>query len=107
MIDKIRKSFNTGLNRIKWIATFIAERTKAETSVAKLLYESSKLENKIDDLYRDIGKRILELKDKDNEAERDVFKDFIIQQAIDEIKSLKETVEDYKSQARDINKLPE
>jgi predicted RNase H-like nuclease (RuvC/YqgF family) len=107
MIDKIRKNFNAGLSRIKWIATFIAERTKAETSVAKLLYESSKLENKIDDLYRDIGKRVMELKDKDDETERDVFKDFIIQQTIDEIKSLKETVEEYKTQARNINKLPE
>lgn len=104
MINKVKNSFNTGLLRIKWIATFVAERTRAETSAAKLLYESHKLEDKIDDLYKDIGKRVLELKEKD---EKDIFQDFIVQQALSEVKNLKQSVEDYKSQAKDINKLPE
>lgn len=104
MKDKIRESLTTGVNRVKWIAKFVAERTKAETSIAKFLYEGSKLENKMDDLYRDIGKRVMELKDKDD---KDVFKDFIVQQALDEIRNLRETVDDYKKQATDINKLPE
>lgn len=104
MKDRIRDSLTTGVNRVKWIAKFVAERTKAETSIAKFLYESSKLENKMDDLYRDIGKRVMELKDMED---KDVFKDFIVQQALDEIRNLRETVDDYKKQATDINKLPE
>jgi hypothetical protein len=104
MIDKVRESLAKGLVRVKWIATFLAERTKAETSIVKLHYESNKLENKMDELYRDIGKRVLELKEKD---EKDVLRDFIIQQALDEIKNLREAVDDYKNQARNINKLPE
>ncbi len=104
MIDKAKKSLTTGIMRVKWIAKFLAERTKAETSMAKLLYESSKLENKIDDLYRDIGKRVVELKEK---GETSVLNDFIIQQALDEVKNLRETVDDYKKQAKNINKLPE
>lgn len=104
MINKMKDGFNTGLMRIKWIATFVAERTKAETSVVKLLYESSKLESKIDEHYRDIGKRVLELKEKD---ETEVFQDFIVQQALSEVKNLKSTVEDYKKQAKNTNKLPD
>jgi len=49
---------------VRWFATFLAERTKAETEIAKLLFESTRFEGKIEDLYRDIGKRVVELKEK-------------------------------------------
>ncbi len=104
MINKVKDSFNTGLMRVKWIATLVAERTKAETSVVKLLYESSKLESKIDNLYRDIGKRVIELKEK---GEKEVYQDFIVQQALNELKDLRDAVKDYGKQAKNINKLPE
>jgi len=104
MIEKVKKSFSTGLLRVRWIASFLAERTKAETSVAKLLYEKTKLEDKINDLYSDVGNRVMELKEK---GEEDILKDFIVQQALDEIKNLQESVDDYKSRAENINKLPD
>lgn len=104
MIDRIRKSLNKGLDQVKWVATFLAERTKAETDIARLLFESTKIEDRIEDLYRDIGKRITELKEK---GEKSVWKDFVIQQALDEIKHLKEAADDYKNQANNLSKLPE
>ena len=104
MIEKVKKSFSTGLLRVRWIASFLAERTKAETTVAKLLYEKTKLEDKINDLYSDVGNRVMELKEK---GEEDILKDFIVQQALDEIKNLQESVDDYKSRAENINKLPD
>ena len=105
MIDRVKNNLATGLTRAKWIATFLAERTRAGTSVAKLLYESSKLRERIDDLYRDIGRRVMELKEKD--GDKDVYSDFIVQKALDEIRNLKEDVDDYKDQARKVNKIPE
>ncbi len=107
MIEKVKKNLTTGLSRVKWIAGFVADRTRAETSVAKLLFESSKLESRMDELYIDVGKRVMELKEKDDLAEKDVYKDFIVQQALDEIRNIRESVSDYKDQAKDINKLPE
>lgn len=107
MIDRVKRNLATGLTRFKWIATFLAERTRAGTSVAKLLYESSKLGERIDDLYREIGRRVMELKEKGEHKEKDVYSDFIVQQALDEIRDLKENVDDYKSKARNINKIPE
>jgi hypothetical protein len=104
MISKVKDNLSTGLMRVKWIAGIVAQRTKAETTSVKLLYESSKLENKIDDLHRDIGKRVLELREKGQET---VFEDFIIKQALDEVKHLRETVDDYRKQAKELNKLPE
>ena len=79
MIDKVKKSFSTGLLRIKWVATFLAERTKAETSVAKLLYEKTKLDSKINDIYSDVGKRVMELKEK---GEEDVLQPRAIHQQL-------------------------
>ncbi len=107
MIDKVKKNLTTGLTRVKWIAGFVADRTKAEASVGKFLYESNKLESKMDELYRDIGKRVQALKEKGEQEDPDVFKDFIVQHALDEIKSIKETVTDYREQAKTMNKLPE
>ncbi len=104
MIDRIRKNLDRGLDQVKWFATFLAERTKAETEIAKLLFESTRIEGKIEDLYRDIGKRVLEIKEK---GERAIWKDFVIQQALDEIKHLREAAEEYRNQAKDLSKLPE
>jgi cobalamin biosynthesis protein CobT len=105
MINRVKDNLATGLTRAKWIATFLAERTRAGTSVAKLLYESSKLAERIDDLYREIGQRVMELKEKD--GDKDVYSDFIVQKALDEIRNLKEDVDDYKNKARNVNKIPE
>ncbi|MBI4654852.1 MAG: hypothetical protein HY752_07665 [Nitrospirae bacterium] len=101
MLERIRKSFNEGVKSIKWVAIFLAERLKAETSMAKLLYASSKLEAKVDELYRDIGKRVLELKEKDEKA---VLKDPFILQAIDEIKRVRDEIDDYKTKAEALSK---
>lgn len=104
MLDKIRKSLNEGVKKVKWFAAFLSERTRVETSIARLLYESNKLEAKLDGLYRDIGKRVLELKEK---GEKAVLKDFIILQMINETKGLKDEIEDYKSRAHDLSRPTE
>ncbi len=93
-----------GIERIKWLASFLAERTRAETAIAKLFYEKSKVEDKIDDLLRDIGKRVVDLREK---GETDVFQDFTIKHALSELKDLKETVNQYKVEADKISKLRE
>lgn len=104
MIDRIRNSLNKGLDQVRWFATFLAERTKAETEIAKLLFESTRIEGKIEDLYRDIGKRVMELKDK---GEKAIWKDFVIQQALDEIKHMREAADEFRNQAKNLSKLPE
>ena len=101
MLNRIKKSLNEGVKSVKWFAAFLSERTKAETSIARLLYESSKLETKLDELYRDLGMRVLEIKEK---GEKEVLKDFIILQTINEIKKYREEIEDLKGKARDLGK---
>ncbi len=107
MNEKVRKNLAAGMNRVKWVASYVAERTKAETSAAKLYYESSKLEGRMDDIYKEIGKRVIELKEKPEKDEVDLLKDPAIQNAFEEIKMMKESSKDYKKQARDINNISE
>jgi gas vesicle protein len=104
MIDIIRKNLMTGVDRIKWVASFLAERTRAETSIAKLIYEKSKVDDKIDELLKDIGKRVVDLKEK---GENDVFQDFTIKHALSEMRDLQEAANNYKTEADNISKLRE
>ncbi|MBI4697333.1 MAG: hypothetical protein HY758_00015 [Nitrospirae bacterium] len=104
MLDRTKKSLDEGVKRVRWFAAFLAERSRVETSMARLLYESSKLEDKLNDLYRDIGKRVVELKEK---GERAVLKDFIILQAMEDIKDLREQIEDFKEKAQALNRPSE
>ncbi len=107
MIEKTKKSLATGLTRVKWMAKFFTERTKAETSAAKLLFKCNRLESKVDDIYRDIGKRVAELDAKGKNEDKDLLKDIVIRPALDELKDLLESVQEYRTQAEDISKLPE
>ncbi|UCD36508.1 MAG: hypothetical protein JSU90_06700 [Nitrospiraceae bacterium] len=104
MLDKTKKNLTAGIGRVKWIASYLTERTKAESSAAKLLYQRSKLESRRDDIWKNIGVRVAELHGK---AEADVYGDFVIQQALSELKELQEKIDDYKSRARDMTKLRE
>ncbi len=104
MLDRAKKSFAEGVKSVKWFAAFLSERTRVETTRARLLYESRKLENRLEELYCDIGKRVTEIKDKE---EKDVLKDFIVLQAISEIKKIREEIDDYRSRANDLNKPEE
>jgi len=104
MIDIIRKNLMTGIERIKWVASFLAERTRAETAIAKLFYEKSKVDDKIDDLLRDIGKRVVDLREK---GETEVFQDFTIKHALSELKDLQKAVNNYKTKADEFIKLRE
>lgn len=104
MIDNIKKSLVTGIARVKWIAAFLSERIRVETSIAKLLYKRSRLEDEMDDLYRAIGKRVMELK---NLGREEILKDFMIQQTLSDIKDMNEAAQDYKKEADNISKLRE
>ncbi len=104
MLEQTKKNLATGITRVKWIASFIAERAKTETSKAKIFYERNKLEKSIDGLYRDIGRRVRELKEQ---GEADVLNDGTVQQALNEIETLGKTVSDYKKKADNMSKMPE
>ncbi|MCK5287309.1 MAG: hypothetical protein KAI96_00875 [Thermodesulfovibrionia bacterium] len=93
MLDRIRRSFHEGIKQIKLFASFLSERAKVETFELKQFYATSKLVTRLDMLYSDIGKRVIELEAK---GEKEVYKDFILLPKIDEVKKLKKQIEEHR-----------
>ncbi len=99
--ERVRRNFSEGVKTIKWAASLVAERTKAETSIAKLLYETSKLERKIEELHKSIGKRLHEMHAS---GERLMLKDEIITRALSEIDTLDNEVKALREKAAEMSK---
>lgn len=102
MLKKVRVNFERGIEKIKWFSTIFAERIKIELLVIKHLYQSSKMEKQKDELIKAIGKRILELK---GQPEKYIFKDRIINEALNEIEQLNREIDEIRKKASDISTL--
>jgi seryl-tRNA synthetase len=85
MYEKLRESFSGGIERIKWFATVFSERLKIEIAVVKLLYQSDEMQKRRDGLYREIGRRVYDLK---GNPEKNILKDRAVAEAIEEIEKL-------------------
>lgn len=102
-MDDVKKNLAAGIARVKWIAQFIAERVRAETSLAKNLYAKSKVENKMDDVYRDIGRRVMELSDKGG---TDILNDSTVQSCLNELRRMKEAADVHKAGDENSGSMP-
>ena len=91
MLENTKKSLATGITRVKWMASFIADRTKEETSRARNYFEKSKRENRMDDLCREIGRRVVQLNEQ---GDKEIMNDSVIQKSFREIQEIKKTTAD-------------
>jgi hypothetical protein len=62
MLAKVKNSFAEGLVTLRWFASVLGERLKAEAAVIRLLWESHAVERKRDELMRRLGERVFELR---------------------------------------------
>lgn len=102
MVGKIKEAFGRGIERIRWFSSLLSERTKIEIAVIRLLYQSDKIEKKRVELLKTIGQRVYELK---GYADKDIIKDSVVVQAIDEIDRLEKTIDELKSKASDMSRV--
>lgn len=102
LVEKLKKSCEAGVEKIKWFASIFSERLKVEAAVIKLLKESGKLEKQRDLLAKSIGERIFELRGR---TDVDVFTDTEIRQALDELEKLDAEIKDIKSRASEISRV--
>ena len=96
MYKKIKDSFDTGLEKIKWLFTLLSDRVNVELSVIKLLYQSGQMEKQKEDLLRTIGRRVLELKDS---PDKQIVKDRVITEAIAEIEQISREIDQTRKKA--------
>lgn len=99
---RIKNSLNSGIKRLKFLSSIIAERLKIELSVIRLLDEQNDKQKEIAEKMRIIGQRVFELK---GSAEKDVFKDKTINETIAGIEKLNADIEDIKNKVSTISSI--
>lgn len=104
MIKRLRNNFEDGIEKIKWFASLLSDRLKIELSVMKLLHESEQMEKKRDELMKKIGQRVLEMREH---ADRQVLKDSVIMDTINEIEKINQEIEQTRKKASEISSTVE
>lgn len=100
MFKRLKDNFESGIEKIKWFSSLFSDRLKIEFSVMKLLYQSSQMEEKRDELMKKIGQRVLELKEH---SDRQILKDRVIMDAMNEIAKINSEIESTKKKASEIS----
>jgi predicted transcriptional regulator len=100
MIKRLRTNFDTGVEKIKWFSSILSDRLKIEFSLIKLLHQSDQLEKKRDELMKNIGRRIYELKET---SDRSILKDRVVMDAMNEIAKIDSDIESTKKKASEIS----
>jgi hypothetical protein len=99
MLASIKKSFDAGVEKIRWVSTILSERMKVEVAVVKLMTESNGLEKEKDELVRAIGGRVYELRGR---GEIDVFADGKVKKALSELEKVDSELRELKDRASQI-----
>ncbi|MBS1113742.1 MAG: hypothetical protein H6Q92_1505 [Nitrospirae bacterium] len=104
MLKKIKDSFDSGVDKIKWFSSLLSDRVKVEVSVMKLLYQSDQMGKRKEDVLRTIGRRVHELKEY---PDRQILKDTVISDALAEIEQITSEIEQTRKKASEISKIEE
>jgi len=104
MLKRIKDSFDSGVEKIKWFSSLLSDRVKVEVSVMKLMYQSDQMERRKNDLMKTIGRRVHELKEY---PDRQILKDRIIEDALIEIEQITSEIELTRKKASEISKTEE
>jgi len=99
--ERIRESFISGIERIKWLSGLVSERVKAEIALIRLAGEIEKFKEKKRHSAEKIGLRVFELKGAEG---IDIYNDPIIKDALKEIDSLEEESEKLRDRLSEISR---
>ena len=102
MLKRVYESFRKGTEKIKWFATLFSERMNIEIAIFRLLSQSNEMATKREALLKTVGERMVGLK---GHAEKNVFRDSVIAEALEEIEKLDKNIEDLKHKAGEISRV--
>jgi hypothetical protein len=100
MIEKIKGSFDSGVEKIRWFSSLLSDRIKVEAAVVKLMSESNTLEKRRDELVRTIGERVFELRGVED---INALADGRIRKALAELEVLDSELRELKEKASQIS----
>jgi hypothetical protein len=100
MWKRLKNNFDSGIEKIKWFSSLLSDRVKIEYFVMKLLYHSEQMEKKRDELIKTIGLRVYELK---GYPDRQILKDRVIIEALNEIEKINNEINETKKKASELS----
>ena len=104
MLGRLKDSFDSGFEKIKWVSAVLSERLKVELAVLKLLWQSNDLDKQRNTLKQSIGERVFEIRGR---QDADLLKDTRIKRDIAELERLEVEIKDIKSKVSETGKAEE
>ncbi|HXW69715.1 MAG TPA: hypothetical protein VEJ88_08900 [Dissulfurispiraceae bacterium] len=101
MIGRIKKDFESGIKKVKWFAALLSERVRIEITIFKLLYRSEELKKKRDELLRQIGEEVYEMRDKG----KNVYSNKEVLASIKALESIEPEIRETLEKASDFSKI--
>ena len=85
-----------GLQKINTFSAFFSERMKAEIAIVRLRIRIDEIQTQIDELYRTIGRRVVDLKNRGEipKASEQLLRDEDIVSSMNELVEQKKEIED-------------
>lgn len=99
---RIKKWFQNGVERLRWLASLFSERLHIELAMIKLLNNMEVLRKKRDEVVLRLGERVLQLKESPS---HDVYTDQEIRAIFKEIEAINEEIETARSRVSELSKL--
>lgn len=101
MFSRIKRDFDSAIEKIKWFASLFSERVRIEIAVFKLLYKSEELRKRRDELMREIGEEVYEMRGK----EKNIYANTEVRNAIKELETLEPEIKETVEKASEISKI--
>ena len=90
LLQRLKDDLRTGIATLRLGSVHAAGRAFEETELLRMRLELRKLEQQLSDLYKDIGERAIDMKERGEAAERVVY-DAEIVRLVKEVEALKDS----------------
>lgn len=90
LLQRLKDDLRTGIATLRLGTVHAAGRAFEETELLRMRLELRKLEQQLSDLYKDIGERAIDMKERGETAERVVY-DAEIVRLVKEVEALKDS----------------
>ncbi len=101
LFQRIKDDLRSGIATLRLGTVHAAGRALEETELLRMRLELRKIEQQLSDLYKDIGERAVDMKERGETAERVVY-DAEIVRLVKEVELLKESQRKLEAEMEDI-----
>ena len=101
LMQRLKDDFLSGIATLRLGTAHAANRALEETELLRMRLEARKLDQQLSDLYKDIGERAVEMKERGETAEH-IIHDAEISRLVREVQAIKESREKLEAEMDEI-----